>query len=294
MSFSYIVKEGFSGFWRSRASSFITIMSVGISLFLLGVFAAITLNFSRVTEKMRERVEVEAFLKDLPPGAAKESIEPRLKKIPGVADATYISKAEALEIFKKDSGTNPLDILGSNPLPASFRLKIKEGYNNSDSIKVITARIRAIKEVDNVVYRKQLLAVIENRAYAFQIASLIIGIILAVSSIILVANTIQLAVYAKRDIIRTMKLVGATPTFIRMPFLIEGLVHGILGGFLAALILLIVIEMFLRPLAEDILLTIRVSFIQYFILTLVGAFLGLLGSALAIRRFLREAIIIAA
>lgn len=294
MNFSYIIQEGFAGFARSRMSSAITIMSVSISLFLLGVFTAITMNFSQVADKMRQRVEVEAFLKDISPAVARESVAPRMKKIRGVEGVTYISKEEALDIFKKDSDTNPFEILDSNPLPASFRIKIREGYNNSDSIKVITEKIRAIKEVDNIVYRKQLLEVIENRAYAFQIASLIIGIILAASSIILVANTIQLAVYAKREIIRTMKLVGATPTFIRLPFLIEGVVHGLVGGFLAALFLVVVIELFLKPIAEDVLLTIRVGFLEYLILICIGSLLGLIGSAVAIRRFLKEAIIIAA
>ena len=294
MNFSYIIQEGFAGFARSRMSSAITIMSVSISLFLLGVFTAITMNFSQVADKMRQRVEVEAFLKDISPAVARESVAPRMKKIRGVEGVTYISKEEALDIFKKDSDTNPFEILDSNPLPASFRIKIREGYNNSDSIKVITEKIRAIHEVDNIVYRKQLLEVIENRAYAFQIASLIIGIILAASSIILVANTIQLAVYAKREIIRTMKLVGATPTFIRLPFLIEGVVHGLVGGFLAALFLVVVIELFLKPIAEDVLLTIHVGFFEYLILICIGSLLGLLGSAVAIRRFLKEAIIIAA
>ncbi len=293
MSLTYIIKEGFAGFWRARTNSLIAIISVSIALFLLGVFVAITINFNRVVEKMRNRVEVEAFLKDIPEDIARESVGPRLKRIKGVEDVIYISKYEAREIFKKDSGTDPLDILESNPLPASFRLKIREGYNNTDSIKIIIEKISAIKEIERPLYRKQLLEVIENRAYAFQFASLVIGIILAISSIVLVANTIQLAVSAKRDLIRTMKLVGATPLFIRTPFLIEGTVHGLIGGMIAALILLLVIELFLRPIAEDILLTLSVRFTQYLYLIFFGAFLGLVGSAIAIRRFLREAIIIA-
>ena len=242
---------------------------------------------------MRTRVEVEVFLKDIPEHVARDNVADQLKRIKGVEELTYISKEEALKIFKKDSGTDPLDILDANPLPASFRIKIYTGYNNSDSIKIISEKIRSLKDVESVVYRKQLLEVIENRAYAFQVASLIIGIILALASIVLVANTIQLTVYAKRDLIRTMKLVGATPTFIRMPFLIEGIVHGFVGGFIAAMILIIVIELLLKPIAADVLLSINVRFMQYLSLILFGSLLGLLGSALAIRRFLREAILIA-
>lgn len=293
MSLSYIVKEGFAGFWRSRFSSLISIMSVGISLFLLGVFAAITTNFNQVAEKLRERIEVEVFLKDIPEATAKQYLLPKLRKLKGVKEVSYISKEQALEIFRKDSGTDPLEILESNPLPASFRLRIAPEFNTSDSIRVMSERLRSWSEVETVVYRKQFLEVIESRAYAFQIASLIIGIILAISSVVLVANTIQLTVYAKRDMIRTMKLVGATPMFIRLPFLIEGIVHGLIGGFSASLLLLIVVLLVLKPIAADVLLTLSVSAAQYLYLFLFGGMLGLLGSALAIRRFLREAIIIA-
>ncbi len=293
MSLSYIVKEGFAGFWRSRFSSLISIMSVGISLFLLGVFAAITTNFNQVAEKLRERIEVEVFLKDISESTAKQYLLPKLRKIKGVKEVSYVSKDQALEIFRKDSGTDPLEILESNPLPASFRLRIAPEYNRSDSIRTLTDRLRSWSEVETVVYRKQFLEVIESRAYAFQISSLIIGVILAISSVILVANTIQLAVYAKRDMIRTMKLVGATPMFIRLPFLIEGVVHGLIGGLCATLLLLLVVLLVLKPIAADVLLSISVSAAQYLYLFLFGGTLGLLGSALAMRRFLREAIIIA-
>jgi cell division transport system permease protein len=132
---------------------------------------------------------------------------------------------------------------------------------------------------------------IDRRARAFRLAALFIGMMLGVSAVILVANTIRLTIYAKRHLIRTMKLVGATPLFIRAPFLIEGVFHGIAGGILASVLIDTVVTFFLQPLSDDLLLHIGVGFGFYFLLILAGGMLGLTGSLISIGRFLKEALV---
>lgn len=291
MSVSYTLKESFAGFRRNRSASLITVFTVSISLLLLGVFSLITMNFSTFVEQIRSRVDLEVFIKGDLGERQQEEMAQILANIPGVENVTYISKEEAAKLFEEDFGETFEDILDENPLPESYRLSIQEGYDNADSVQLIAGHVEKLRLVESVHYRKQLLQLIDRRARAFGYASLFIGIILALSAVILVANTIRLTIYAKRHIIRTMKLVGATPAFIRLPFLIEGAVHGIIGGIIATVLLDIVFTFFIQPLSEDLLVNIGVTYRFYFTLILAGGVLGLIGSVISIGRFLKEALV---
>ncbi len=291
MSVSYTLKESFAGFRRNRAASLITVFTVSISLLLLGVFAIITMNFAGFVEQIRSRVDLEVFLDTDINERQQEEMNDILTSIPGVDEVVFVSKEDAAKIFERDFGESFDDILEDNPLPQSFRLSIREGYTTSDSVAVIAGRVEKLQLVESVHYRKQLLELIDRRARAFTVATLFIGIMLALSAVILVANTIRLTIYAKRHIIRTMKLVGATPMFIRAPFLIEGVFHGMLGGIIASLLIEIVFSFFIQPLSEDLLVSIHVSWSFYALLVLGGCLLGLLGSLISIGRFLKEALV---
>lgn len=291
MSVSYTLKESFAGFGRNRAASLITVFTVSISLLLLGVFAIITMNFAGFVEQIRSRVDLEVFLDTDINERQQEEMTDILTSIPGVKEVVFVSKEDAAKIFERDFGESFDDILEDNPLPQSFRLSIREGYTRSDSVAVIAERVEKLQLVESVHYRKQLLELIDRRARAFTVATMFIGIMLALSAVILVANTIRLTIYAKRHIIRTMKLVGATPMFIRAPFLIEGLFHGMVGGIIASLLIEIVFTFFIQPLSEDLLVSIDVSWSFYMMLVLGGCLLGLIGSVISIGRFLKEALV---
>ncbi|MFZ1730162.1 MAG: permease-like cell division protein FtsX [Bacteroidota bacterium] len=292
MSVSYTLKESFAGFKRNRSASLITVFTVSISLLLLGVFVIITMNFTNFVEQIRSRVDLEVFLDSDMNDRQQEEMTNILSDIPGIEEVTFVSKEDAAKIFKRDFGESFEDILDDNPLPQSYRLSIQEGYNNTDSVQIIASRVERLQLVESVHYRKQLLQLIDRRARAFSYASLFIGMILALSAIILVANTIRLTIYAKRHMIRTMKLVGATPMLIRLPFLIEGAFHGFVGGMIASVLIDIVFTFFIQPLSEDLLVNIGVSFSFYLALIISGGVLGLIGSVISIGRFLKEALVL--
>lgn len=294
MSLSYTFNESVAGFRRNRTSTLISIFTVGISLLLLGVFTLITMNLSSVVDDIRSRVEIEAFLHQGLTQEQNEIVARAMRAVPGVLDIRYISKEEAAEIFRQEIGEDVDKVLGDNPLPPSFRVTIADGWANTDSVRVIAAAIEKMKAVESVVYRKQFLTLIDRRARAFTWATLFIGVVLALSAVILVANTIRLTIEAKREIIRTMKLVGATSGFIRTPFLLEGALHGLAGGIAAALLLDIVFRFFITPLAEDLLVSISIGIGFHAFLVLLGSLLGLVGSIISVRRFLRETLVASA
>lgn len=292
MAFLYTVKEGFSGFKRARLSSVITIFTMTISLLLLGLFAIIYRNTNSIIQSFRDKVEMEVFIAAETDSSHISAINNRLVNTPGIVSATFISKAEAARIFKKEFGEDINAVLDFNPLPASFKLRLDPEYRNSDSAKSVHAILAGIEGVDDVVYRKTLLELLDRRVKIFIGASAAIGITLLIAAIFLVSNTIRLTIYAKRKMITTMKLVGATRGFIRMPFLIEGMLHGLLGGLLAAGMIWSIIFLARKFVSAELSEFFAVELLFYAVMITVGMALGLLGSSWSVKRFISETIVL--
>lgn len=292
MAFFYTIKEGFSGFKRARLSSIITIFTMTISLLLLGLFSIIYTNANQIIQSFRDKVEMEVFLSVEVDSAQTAQLQQTLLNTPGVASVAYISKDEAAKIFKKEFGEDIHSVLDFNPLPASFKVRLLPEYKNSDSAKIIHAALSNIAGVDDVMYRKTLLEILDRRVKIFIGASAALGVILLIATIFLVSNTIRLTIYAKRKMITTMKLVGATRRFIRMPFLIEGMLHGLLGGLLSAGFIWSIIYITQHFISTELSEFFTVELYFYGILIIIGILLGLLGSSWSVKRFISEKIVL--
>jgi cell division transport system permease protein len=292
MAFLYTVKEGFSGFRRARLSSVITIFTMTISLLLLGLFAIIYRNTNTIIQSFRDKVEMEVFIAAETDSTRIDSIRTQLMDVPGILSAAYISKNEAARIFKKEFGEDINAVLDFNPLPASFKLRLAPEYRNSDSANAVYAALSGIEGVDDVVYRKTLLEILDRRVKVFIGASAAIGVTLLIAAIFLVSNTIRLTIYAKRKMIATMKLVGATRGFIRMPFLIEGMLHGLLGGLLSAGLIWSIVYLARRFFSAELSEYFAVDAVFYVVMVSVGVVMGLLGSSWSVKRFISGNIVL--
>ncbi|MDD8018884.1 MAG: permease-like cell division protein FtsX [Bacteroidota bacterium] len=291
MAVFYILKEGFSGFKRARLSSIISIFTMTISLLLLGLFVIIYRNTNQFIQAFRDKVEMEVFLSAEVTDSLSAGMKMQFLNMPGIVSASYISKDDAAKIFKKEFGEDITAVLDFNPLPASFKLKFASDYKNSDSAKVIHDALMKIRGVDDVVYRKALLEILDRRVKTFVGASAAIGLTLLIAAIFLVSNTIRLTIYAKRKMITTMKLVGATRGFIRMPFLIEGMLQGFIGGALAAGLIYGIIFAAQHFVGNDLSEFFTVEIYFYAAMILFGIFLGLIGSGWSVKRFISEKIV---
>jgi cell division transport system permease protein len=289
MSLSYTVKESFSGFTRTKLSTAISIVTIGISLLLLGVFAVITINASRFIEMLRAKVELEAFLQEPISRDRIGQLSNSVLKIEGVDSLTYVSKEDAAAIFKKEFGEDIKSVLEFNPLPPSFKIYLKPEYRTLEAVEKIYNQLMAIKGIDEIIYRRELLELIDRRTKTINNITLSLGILISISAILLVSNTIRLAIYAKRRIIRTMELVGATSMFIRLPFLIEGLLQGVLGGVIASGLLYFLLEYTTRYFAADFSVYLQMPQMFYAAVVGAGVALGLIGAVISIVRFMRVA-----
>ncbi len=290
MSTLHILKEGVSGFSRAKLATAGSIFTITIALLLLGLFYVVSTNATRIIDSIRGKVEMEAFLQEPVSAQRIDEIAKEIDGILGVERVRFVSKDEAAKVFKDEFGEDVKAVLDFNPLPPSFKIALNEASRTSQRAELISVRVREIKGIDEVIYRREMLEFIERQAKMFDMIGLGFGIIIGISAIFLVSNTIRLTIYAKRKSIQAMKLVGASRWFIRAPFVIEGIIQGIAGGIIASAILYNLLGVAARFISSELAEFIFVDFTFYPLVIACGIVLGLFGSSISVRRFIGETV----
>ncbi len=277
--------------WDGLAS----IASIGASFVIIGIFLLLVLHFNALVAEWKEQFQVSMFLDDKITPTQLEILGRRIQNEAAVKTITFTTKEEALANFRRElkGQESLLEGLGDNPLPASFQLKIREGYQSPDALKRLSTFLRRLEGVEDIQYGQEWIERISNATRIMKALGIMIGSVLALGSAMIVSNTIRLAVYAREEEIEIMRLVGATKAYIRAPFLVEGMLQGSLGALLA-LGLLFGAYRFVAPtfnLASPLLPTgAERGFLESSMMAgLVGggAVIGALGSSIAVSRFLR-------
>lgn len=240
MSAGYVIREGFAGLGRAKLAAFTSIFSLFIAVLLIGVLFRVGYNAYEISQLIRQQVEVEIFLENIN-NTERSSLENLLLQKPEVAGLSYISSDSASKIFQQEFGLGAEAIADLNFLPASFRLVISDGYQVSQ-VDSLVQEIRGYSGVDEVRFNLALLETIESRSESLLLGGGALGSFILLVAMILVFNTIRLTIYAKRDLIRAMKLVGATNAFIRRPFLLEGIIQGLIAGGAASCLIYAIFE----------------------------------------------------
>jgi len=290
MSFRYIVREGLSGFRRARLAAAGSVVTITLELLLFGFFYIVSFNTTRLLSNVRGMIEIEAFLQEPITGDSIEAVRKALMGIPGVDHVQFVSKDDAAKRFKEEFGEDIHSVLDFNPLPPSFRIFLKEEFRTSKDAAAAEQRMKQIKGIDEVIYRKEVLEFIEHQTQTIYSIGMVLGVLVALSSVVLVFNTIRLTIAAKRRAIQAMKLVGATRLFVRAPFLIEGIVQGILGAAFAAGILYYAVHVGAAAISPDLADFIHIDQIFFGELLIAGIILGFTGSALSVRRYIGETV----
>jgi cell division transport system permease protein len=289
MSFSFIVKEGFSGMGRAKLPAAITMVISFFALVLLGLFGSLSLSFYDVMQELRNKVQLEVFFSESMNDAEVTDAVKKMQALNVVREAMYMSKDDAAKVFAHDFGEDVVKVLGSNPLPRSVRIKFKSSYASPDIIeKKIIPIVRSIVPDADIRYSQGFLGQIEHNARIFTYLTGGIGILISLSTIVLVGYTIRLAMYARQERIRTMRFVGATGWFIGAPYVIEGALQGLISGLFAALAIYLMLDKFLSVNDPAIYSVLQPSsMLVYPSVILLGMLLGLFGSALSVGQYLR-------
>jgi cell division transport system permease protein len=231
----YFLSEGFSGLVKHKSANLFSVAVIGISLYVVGIFLLVDANLSRVVFHWQEEVQMNVFLK---PGVARADltrIEDRIKRSPMVADYRFISEREALARFKEffPSLTPLLSDLKKVPFPASFEIAIDPDYQQPKFIEEFNQAVSRLPGVDEVACDLTWIDRLKAVSRLLKLSGIFFGGVLILAAISTAANVIKLLVYARRDEIEIMRLVGASNSYIKGPFVVEGMVQGFLAGLLA-------------------------------------------------------------
>lgn len=276
---------------RLQASALSTIVSISLVLFMLGLVGLILLTSEKLSVIVKENIGFSVYLKENAKEVDIIQIQKSLDASDYVKATEYITKEEAVKILRKDLDPeedfiNFLD--GYNPLPPSIDVVLKAQYANPDSIAWIEKELTKSEIVKEVVYSRSLVHLINENVKKISFFILIFGGLLFTIAIALINNTIRLSIYSKRFLIKTMQLVGATKRFIRKPFLIQGISHGIYSALIAIALLIGVLYVAQQEIPELIKFQdIEIIGTLFAIVITLGIFISWISTLLAVRKYLK-------
>jgi cell division transport system permease protein len=285
----YAIEEAAMSLWRGRQAGLLSTLTIALALFVLGGFLMVTANLDRLGAEWSRAAELSVYLKDNVTPSERRAIEAAVEPSDVVAAQEFVSKAEALARFKQTFGdlSSALDTLGENPLPASVEVRLKPGAEAAAGVDALAARVRQLPGVADVRYDRQWLARLLSAINVIRGVGVVLGAVLTIAAALTVANVVRLALYARRDELDIMQLVGAPQAFIRGPFVMEGVLQGGLGAVVALVVLggafLALRGRYLVPLASAMnLSSIRFLPLELCVLLVVGGMLvGCLGGLVA-------------
>ncbi|MBK7213788.1 MAG: cell division protein FtsX [Bacteroidales bacterium] len=272
---------------RLRASYITSIISITLVLFMLGLLGMIILHGRKLSDYVRENISITILLKEDVSDDMILNFRQRLEHSGYVRTSRYITREEAAKELMKDLGEDFVQFIGYNPLPPTLDLQLKSEYANTDSIKKIEKKIMTNRIVKEVVYQKSLIDEVNSNIRKLTWIISGFSVILLLIAVILINNTIRLSVYARRFIIRSMQLVGATEAFIRWPFILRSMIHGLYAGVLSIVLLVLTLLLAQDRIPELKNLQDNTQFGLFFAaIIVIGILLSAVSTFFAVRRFL--------
>lgn len=290
---AYTLKQAFSQMGRNKGMNITSVVAITAMMLILGLFFVAFLNvdlFAKTIEKDYNVVEV--FITDGADDAVKDAIKSKIEKIDGIEKIEYRSKEDAIKIMKKRWGDNAylLDNIDKNSLPDSYMVFVKDQKVGNE----VNSEISSVNGVDSIKYYQDTVSKLTKITHFIQVSAIVVMTFLIIVSTIIVANTIKLTVFNRSKEIEIMKYIGATDWFVRAPFLIEGIILGIISSAVATGLMHLIYSRLISLIGDDIMriLSVPVLSSSYLIPNLaiifasLGIGIGTCGSIISIRRFL--------
>ena len=279
------LRETITAFRRTPLLSVLSITTIAFSLFAFGLFGLVALNIRTALTQLEERVEIRAFLSESAPVEAVAAAMGDIGAFPEVSTVVYVTPDQALERARRELGEFK-DVLAAEAgvLPGSIEVRLKPGAREPASVSAVAERIASYDFVDDVRFGEEWVEKLYRVRTGATVVGIILGAAFATVAIIIIGATIRMAVLARGREISIMRLVGATDGFIRLPFLLEGLAKGILGGLLALLLTWIANGIVDRNFIDTVFFDRSTAALG----VLAGALIGLFGSAFSVSRHLRR------
>jgi cell division transport system permease protein len=276
-----------------RFLSVTTIITIAVSVLIAGAVALFLMNANDIMNTWKKGIRVMVYLKPDIPEIKIGELERRIQEMDGVRDVQFISKKEALQRLKNQMKRQPslLENLKENPLPDAFEIRLKESFQNRNRIEALAERLSSLVQVDDVEYGQIWLGRFMSIINLFRLTGYAMGGLFFLAAVFIVANTIRLVLYSRREEVEIMRLVGATDGFIKAPFYIEGLVQGALGGMIGLAVLFVIFLLVSLNVEQG--LTAGLFTIRFLSpgascgILVCSMFVGWLGCYLSLKQFLR-------
>lgn len=290
-SLNYFFRETVKSLFRNRFMAIASVLTVTLSMFILGIFLSAVLNINHMASYLENQVEMTVYLKDGLKTQQVMTVGSRLKSLSGLKEIAFTDKDQAMEEFRNRMGEQAglLDSINGNPLPASYQTS----FNSPDELKMAVNIVRNYSEVEAVQYGQDVIEQLYRIAKIIRISGIILILFLAAAELFIISNTIRLTVFARRREIQIMKYVGATNGFIRWPFLFEGMIIGLIGSTIAFILLCLGYNLILEEMTEAGLVFFSLipfwpfmPYVSLFILA-SGIIIGALGSAISLRKYMK-------
>jgi cell division transport system permease protein len=235
----YAIEEAAISLWRGRQAGLLSTATIALALFVLGAFLLVTANLQRMASEWSSVAEMSVYLKDDVTREQRRAIEIALTPNDVIASQEYVSKSDALARFKQTFTdlAATVDTLGDNPLPASYEVRLRPGAGVATSVDRLGTKLRETPGVADVRYDRQWLVRLLSIVTVVRGVGLALAALLTLAAALTVANVVRLALYARRDELDIMQLVGAPNAFIRGPFVMEGVLQGGIGALVALTLL---------------------------------------------------------
>jgi cell division transport system permease protein len=289
----YYLRKALGNIWTNPFLSLVTLSTIAISMLILGLFSLIYLNVQQSLHQLGGELQITAYLQETISPEQAKVLRSKVADWPEVEEITYISKEQALARFRSQlrEYAGILEGLKENPLPASLELTLMPQYGRSGNIKELSTRLGRLTGVAEVQYGRKWMAKLRVFVEVMKLVGITVGGLVLIATIFVISNTIRLTFYSRREELEIMRLVGATDFFIKAPFLIEGLLHGLGGALLAAGGLSLLILFLFSHLDLPLRLAVMAGSLPTGQLVAgflgLGLLLGVLGSMVSLRRFLR-------
>jgi len=292
-SLYYGLTRAFRNARKNLFSNIITIGIITISILIFSTFSLIAFNLGSFLKIWEEKIEIITYLNRKTPINEVESLLNKTRQIHGVESVKYVSPFDAMAFMETKLGSkrNLLDGIQPGVLPSSFEIQLIKNYRNSAKIKEVVSQLEKIAQFDEIQYGQEWVETFSAIAHLFRLTQWVLGGLLLVAMIFIISNTLQLAIYSRREEIEIMQLVGASPSFIQVPFYIEGIVQGFLGSGTAIVLLYFLhkaVFLYLPLPMKEWFIRIPILFLPFQTMggiLLGGMVLGFLGSLVASIRF---------
>jgi len=265
-----------------------TVISIALVLLVTGMLGLLLVHAKNLSKYVKENIVLNVIVNDGTSEGDVLSLQKDLEKDSYVLRTEYISKELAAKNLKEDLGEDFVQYLGHNPLLPSLDVYMKENYANTDSIKTFIEKISKNNKIKEVVYQESLIDMVNKNVRIIGMIVLAFAVILLIIAVALINNTIRLAIYSQRFLIKSMQLIGATKNFIRKPFITYGIIHGLLGSLIAILLLILTLKFAQQQIPELVFLRNWFEFAVIFLgVILIGILISGLSTYFAVTKYLK-------